>query len=65
MDYEIKDDNIEPIEVLLCPYCGSRLNRVGKGLLPTSCHECAHQRFTPRIMNVMEVISTRQNKGDE
>ena len=31
MDYKIKDDNIEPTEVLLCPYCAARLNRVGKG----------------------------------
>jgi len=55
MEYEIKEDGTEPIELLMCPYCGARLNRVGKGLLPTSCHECMHQRFTPKIMNVLEV----------
>ncbi len=56
MKYKIKDEEIEPIELITCPYCGVRLNRVGKGLLPTSCHECMHQRFTPKIMNVLEVI---------
>ncbi|KKK55834.1 hypothetical protein LCGC14_3070600 [marine sediment metagenome] len=56
MDWKIKDEEIEPIELIMCPYCGARLNRVGKGLLPTSCHECVHDRFTPKVMKIMEVI---------
>jgi len=56
MKWKIKDENIEPMEVITCPYCGTRLNRVGKGLLPTSCHECVHQRFTPRVRQVLEVV---------
>jgi len=56
MIYKIKYCDIEPMEVLMCPYCGARLNRVGKGLLPTSCDECMKQKFTPKVMNVSEVI---------
>ena len=57
MKYEIKED-IEPMEIILCPFCGARLNRIGNGLLPTSCHGCNHQRFTPRVIKVLEVIET-------
>ena len=58
MDYEIKDNNVEPIELIMCQYCGARLNRVGKGLLlPTSCHDCGHDRFEPKIIKVMEVVA--------
>ena len=56
MNWKIKDNKVYPIELILCPFCGARLNRVGKGLLPTSCHECMHQRFTPKVMSVLEVI---------
>ena len=56
MNWKIKDNESYPIEVILCPFCGARLNRVGKGLLPTSCHECSHQRFTPKVISVLEVI---------
>lgn len=62
MDYKIKDEDIEPIELILCPYCGARLNRVGK-LLPTSCQECSHNRFTPKTMKVVEVIEN-QKEGE-
>lgn len=55
MEWKIKDEDVEPIEIIMCPYCGARLNRVGKGLLPTSCHECMHQRFTSKIIKVLEV----------
>jgi hypothetical protein len=43
-----------PFELILCPYCGARLNRV-ETLLPTSCHECMHQRFKPKVMEVIKV----------
>ena len=58
LKWGLKDDT-EPIELILCVYCGARLNRVGKGLLPTSCHECMHQRFTPKLIKVSEVIETQ------
>jgi len=57
MSYKIKENDIEPIELIMCPYCGARLNRIGKGLLPTSCHECGHERFTPKIIKVSEVVA--------
>ena len=56
MKYKIKDEEIEPMELIMCPYCGARLNRVGKGLLPTSCSECMKQRFSPKLIKVSEVV---------
>lgn len=54
-DFWILKNDDEAIEILLCPYCGSRLNRVNTNLLPTSCHECLHQRFVPKILMMKEV----------
>jgi len=42
--------NSNPIEVILCIYCGARLNRVGKiNQLPTSCSICGKHNFTPSV----------------
>jgi len=55
--WKVLDEETEPLEMLLCPFCGARLNRVGKhNILPTSCHECSHERFEPKSLRVSEVI---------
>ncbi len=55
--WEIKEKDVAPFELIMCPYCGARLNKIGEGnLIPTSCHECMHQRLTPKIIKVKEVI---------
>ena len=43
-----------PIEVILCIYCGRRLNRFGEGNnLPTSCRGCHHHDFIPKVHEVL------------
>jgi len=56
-EWKIKEEDMESFELIMCPYCSARLNRVGKNnLIPTSCHECMHQRFNPKVISVKEVI---------
>ena len=62
--WEIKDDT-EPFELIMCPYCSARLNRIVyqnkiNKLLPTSCHECLKSRFYPNVILVKEVIKTKK-----
>jgi hypothetical protein len=57
MKYQLKDDYYEPIELIVCPFCASRLNRI-EGLLPTSCRECEKHNFKPKILFVKEVIES-------
>lgn len=52
----IKIDTESSFELIICPYCGSRLNRVGKNnILPTSCDGCNKQRFEPKVMRVVDI----------
>jgi transcription elongation factor Elf1 len=45
-------------ELILCPFCGARLNRIMKdegSLLPTSCEICGKHRLVPKCILVCEV----------
>lgn len=45
-----------PFELIMCPYCGARLNRFSKQqLLPTSCISCEKHNIIVKIMMVVEV----------
>ena len=52
--YRFKD-NSAPFELITCPYCGARLNRV-KLLIPTSCEVCNKHKIVPEVRIIKEVV---------
>lgn len=51
--WKFKHPKEEPIELILCPFCGYRLNRDTKH----KCSNCNHNGFVPNIMLVKEVMN--------
>lgn len=55
----------EAFELILCPYCGARLNRVirgGERILPTSCDICNKHNIAVKTLLVCEVSKNDSTK---